>query len=483
MKRKLACILVCAMLAVWLLPLGALADNQITQITLSGLSAPQIGGSPDYDVGVAGSGYSLRTGFDSAEINGVCWSRSDPADLSSATRLFPADNPVFQLGYVYNANITLVSQDGWVFADSGLSATVDGRSVSVSSPFNNGTAVSISYSYDLSKLNWVNITGLELPTDGAVPDFTVSASNGVQVRVQWMDLSIDTYMSGTDRFVKHTDDYGNENTYRLELTVIPPQGVSFADPLNGSVAGMDVGFWSNRDGTAFTELDFVPLAHTCSGGKATCQAKAKCSICGQEYGELGGHTPGPAATEKDPQKCTVCGYIIQPVLNHQHKLVKKAKVPATCTKEGTIEHYACNGCNKKFTDEAGAKEIPDTVGLQIAKLEHTPGSAYQKDGQQHWKECSVCKEKLDTEKHHLVEDKCSVCGYEKTVETESTETQTPTEPASDVTTEPRTEGTNGETGQQEGNVYGWTIAGTAGAVVVTGAATVTFYYFKKSKTK
>jgi len=89
-----------------------------------------------------------------------------------------------------------------------------------------------------------------------------------------------------------------------------------------------------------------------SGGKATCEEKAKCSVCLAEYGDYakcdyetkwtaqgalghmhgckvcGGfsdvevHVPGAAATEKTPQKCTVCDYIITPAKGQTHSLKK-----------------------------------------------------------------------------------------------------------------------------------------------------------------
>ncbi len=53
---------------------------------------------------------------------------------------------------------------------------------------------------------------------------------------------------------------------------------------------------------------FVALSdcsHT--GGTATCESKAICSLCGQEYGELGDHAP---STFTQPESCTVNGYIL-----------------------------------------------------------------------------------------------------------------------------------------------------------------------------
>ena len=82
-----------------------------------------------------------------------------------------------------------------------------------------------------------------------------------------------------------------------------------------------------------------------TGGKATCKDKAKCEVCGAEYGELDAknhtdlkHFPATAATK---------------------------------TTEGNIEYWYCEGCGKYYSDKDGTKEIKkaDTV---TAKLPQTP---------------------------------------------------------------------------------------------------------------
>ena len=83
------------------------------------------------------------------------------------------------------------------------------------------------------------------------------------------------------------------------------------------------------------------------GGKATCKDKAKCEVCGAEYGEL------------DPK-------------NHTSLKRFPAKA-ATKTTEGNIEYWYCEGCGKYFSDRDGTKEIKkaDTV---TAKLKDDPKS-------------------------------------------------------------------------------------------------------------
>ena len=85
-----------------------------------------------------------------------------------------------------------------------------------------------------------------------------------------------------------------------------------------------------------------------TGGKATCKDKAKCEVCGAEYGEL------------DPK-------------NHTNLKYFPAKA-ATKTTEGNIEYWYCEGCGKYFSDKDGTKEIKkaDTVTAKLKDDSKSP---------------------------------------------------------------------------------------------------------------
>ena len=85
-----------------------------------------------------------------------------------------------------------------------------------------------------------------------------------------------------------------------------------------------------------------------TGGKATCKDKAKCEVCGAEYGELDAknhtdlkHFPATAATK---------------------------------TTEGNIEYWYCEGCGKYFSDKVGTNEIKkaDTVTVKLKDDSKSP---------------------------------------------------------------------------------------------------------------
>ena len=85
-----------------------------------------------------------------------------------------------------------------------------------------------------------------------------------------------------------------------------------------------------------------------TGGKATCKDKAKCEVCGAEYGELDAK-------------------------NHTN-LKHFPETAATKTTEGNIEYWYCEGCGKYYSDKDGTKEIKkaDTVTVKLKDDSKSP---------------------------------------------------------------------------------------------------------------
>ncbi len=136
------------------------------------------------------------------------------------------------------------------------------------------------------------------------------------------------------------------------------------------------------------------------GGTATCQAKANCSECGEEYGDYGAHNweadwttdsekhwhkclntgcteinkddphSGGSATCKELAKCEFCGMAYGALSAHGETEVRDAK-DAACTAEGYTGDIYCKVCGEKLE-----------TGTAIAKTAHT-----YKDGK-----CTACKE-------------------------------------------------------------------------------------------
>ena len=89
-----------------------------------------------------------------------------------------------------------------------------------------------------------------------------------------------------------------------------------------------------------------------------------------------------------------------------HYLVLNPAVLSTCTAEGNIAHYKCQGCGKLFSDVNGKNEINNIV---VPKLPHDYNDQYSYDGDSHWQVCKNCPD-VKTEAHSLTGAACSICG-------------------------------------------------------------------------
>lgn len=133
------------------------------------------------------------------------------------------------------------------------------------------------------------------------------------------------------------------------------------------ILGHDWGAWTpNGNGThtgSCTRCSEVKTA-SCTGGTATCTAKAVCEVCGGEYGEkdpdnhalVHPRAKAPTCTEigwDAYDLCVRCGYTTRkelPALNHD--LVRHVAQAPTCTEKGWA-YDTCSRC-----DYTTRKELP-----------------------------------------------------------------------------------------------------------------------------
>ena len=159
-------------------------------------------------------------------------------------------------------------------------------------------------------------------------------------------------------------------------------------------------------------------AHTHSGGNATCQKKAVCDGCGQEYGKLDNHKftetvskmyLKSAATCQSPavyyKSCLVCDekssetfeYGEKDFSNHIGNTYLVGQKEATCYAEGYTGDTYCSTCNHEIER-----------GTSIAKNAHNPASVWTTDETDHWKECQTvgCGNIIDKAHHSGGEATC-----------------------------------------------------------------------------
>ena len=130
-----------------------------------------------------------------------------------------------------------------------------------------------------------------------------------------------------------------------------------------------------------------------SGGQATCQKKAECEVCSQEYGELGAHNYGSEWKHDETshwRECQTEG------CTAKTDGAKHSGGQATCQ-----QRAECDVCNQEY-GEFGA---------------HNYGSEWKHDATSHWRECQTegCTAKTDVAKHsggqatYQKKAICSVC--------------------------------------------------------------------------
>ena len=150
-----------------------------------------------------------------------------------------------------------------------------------------------------------------------------------------------------------------------------------------------------------SNCDAVDTAN-CTGGTATCSAKAVCVTCGAEYGEKDSNNHALEQHEAKAPTCTEIGwdaydtcsrcdyttYAELPALNHDLK--QHAAKAATCTEKGWDAYEACSRCNY-------------TTYAEQPALNH--------DLEQHAAKAPTC-----TEKGWNAYETCSRCDYTTYVE-------------------------------------------------------------------
>ncbi len=156
------------------------------------------------------------------------------------------------------------------------------------------------------------------------------------------------------------------------------------------------GAWvSNLDGTHTSTCTTCSHSETenCSGGTATCENKAVCSVCGAEYGEKLGHDWNAWVSNGDGTHTRTCK-----------------------RDSGHKENGTCSGGKATCTSKAVCDVCRTPYGDTVP---HNTTQYGGKDSSGHWDTCSTCDNKFNFEAHtpdrtEATEDdpvKCLDCGY------------------------------------------------------------------------
>ena len=445
-----------------------------------------------------------RTGYHTANIfgstnveynamykNGIAWGNVSTGPLRHE------DNPVAAAGTVYRVAANVIADSGYTFAPN-VTYKINGKTAYGNLDYA-GTVAALTYDFPPTVYTVYRID-LELtaPKTDELPQYPKLSGTGYASTETESATTVNgiTYLkNGTEPLSKNGTFAANTN-YTVKAELKAATNYVFHEQVNVYINGApatvtDLGQgviavsanfstgdapvhnhipsgWISdgkdhykvcTDASCRQEIAGTRSAHT--GGTATCQMSAKCTVCGCLYGEnadhawgsdwaytdknghaylctvygcgvhgeIQPHQEGPAGTPDAATVCAHCGYIMKPAANHVHDLKKIPARPATCMEPGCVEHYACSGCSDLFKDEAGTQTYASSDEVALAPLGHKAG-AWSADGEYHWRTCETCDEALEeTKMAHGTEasGKCDSCGYDP-----ATGTLPPEGPDSDV---------------------------------------------------
>ena len=478
----------------------------LDKVEIGGVDIPEAGKSPDYTVSY-GANYGAADYNDKSTKNGISWyNETDKRTMSTTDK--------FEEGKTYSVQVMIWADDGCEFqyksGQVNIAAAVNGQSAEVSSRSN--VEVTVYYTFPkiaehkhaplkveevkatckeegkkayyfcpecgknfedskctkvISDINaWGKTDKLEHTGGKATCDNRAICKNCGEY---YGELAAHQFGTAWD----YKDAAGHAHKCKVcgvNDTVVPHSGGTAKCGEMAKCAACKAEYGEVKQHQWSSNIDYTDKnghAHKCTvcgehdtvqahtGGTADCKNKAKCSVCGIEYGKTGEHkwstqwdytdakghahkctvcgdhddivkhTPGAAATETSSQNCTVCNYVLEPARKHEHKLTKVAAADADCTTAGKEQHYICDGCGKIFSDSKGTKEITDKDSLIIPAAGHKE-SKWKSDADVHWKECTVkgCDAITEEKAAHEFNKtgKCTVCGYKSSDKTEASDT-------------------------------------------------------------
>ena len=180
------------------------------------------------------------------------------------------------------------------------------------------------------------------------------------------------------------------------------------------------GEWvSNGDGTHTRTCTTGSHSETenCSGGTATCENKAVCSVCGAEYGEKLGHNYGEVKyTWTSDNTCKaerVCKHDSTHIESETVAATGTTITAATCKEKGKMKYTAT------FTNTAFAAQVKE---VDIDFTEHTYGDLIPEVsptttefGVKEHKDCTVCGKHFDKDGNEITDLRIAKIGTHNVV--------------------------------------------------------------------
>ena len=176
---------------------------------------------------------------------------------------------------------------------------------------------------------------------------------------------------------------------------------------------------SNGDGTHTRTCNNSSHSETenCYGGTATCENKAVCEVCGEEYGDILGHNYGEVKyTWTSDNTCKakrVCTHDSAHIESETVTATAEEIKAATCKEKGKMKYTAT------FTNTAFAAQVKE---VDIDFTEHTYGDLIPEVsptttefGVKEHKDCTVCGKHFDKDGNEITELKIAKIGTHNVV--------------------------------------------------------------------
>jgi len=198
----------------------------IDELEINGITAPKAGVFPSYVVIVRGEGAKLATSSSGTSKNGITW-------IESGSSAVPVAGFTFEAETAYIVKIELEAEEGYIFDDPRVS--LDGRTGGVEVD-GNDKKITVTYVFQptgLDVISSVTVENLDLPKDGASPDYTATVTdNRISLAddndrfnkngISWYNVTDDKAMYvGADKFEKG-------KTYEVYIRVVTGDDAVFS---------------------------------------------------------------------------------------------------------------------------------------------------------------------------------------------------------------------------------------------------------------
>ena len=179
------------------------------------------------------------------------------------------------------------------------------------------------------------------------------------------------------------------------------------------------GAWvSNGNGTHTRTCTTGSHSETenCSGGTATCENKAVCSVCGAEYGEKPGHNYGEVKYTWTDNSCKaerVCKNDNTHIESETVTATAEEIKAATCKEKGKMK-YTATFENTAFAAQVKEVDIDFTEHTYGDLIPEVPATTTEFGVKEH-KDCTVCGKHFDKDGNEITELKIAKIGTHNVV--------------------------------------------------------------------